>query len=241
MIEHGADVMKEDNDGSTPLHNAASNGHTELCKVLIEHGADVMKEDNDGNTPLHNAASKGHTELCKVLIEHGADVMKEDNDGYTPLHNAASNGHTELCKVLIEHGADVMKEDKNGSTPLHLMAKNKDFKTIEEILPHLNFSQICGNWNPLLLYRVYHSNWYPLLGEHLSRLEVDSRLPMQKMNGIFLSFYFSLLNSPKKTKTKNKEKLSKRRQEMDMKTLFQKMMPRLSQLIKISMIKLWKG
>ena len=36
--------------GETPLHWAASDGHTETVAVLIRHGAHLTVKNNDGNT-----------------------------------------------------------------------------------------------------------------------------------------------------------------------------------------------
>jgi ankyrin repeat protein len=34
-------VNEKDNRGMTPLHNAASHGYVEICKLLLNNGADV--------------------------------------------------------------------------------------------------------------------------------------------------------------------------------------------------------
>ncbi len=45
-------------NGSTPLHNAASNGHHEAAEALALH-CDCDIQNSNGNTALHVAASKG--------------------------------------------------------------------------------------------------------------------------------------------------------------------------------------
>lgn len=52
--------------GASPLHWAATSGHTNICKLLPEHGADVNAADRFGNPPLHKAAANGHTNCCKL-------------------------------------------------------------------------------------------------------------------------------------------------------------------------------
>ena len=85
-------------DGSTPLHEAASEGHTDVVIALIAAGADVNAQNERGYTPLHWAADRGHTETVRALIDSGADVNLADNSGWTPLHPAASSGHTETVE-----------------------------------------------------------------------------------------------------------------------------------------------
>lgn len=59
LIENGANVSASSQDGWTPLHNAANNGHLSILKKLIEKGADVNVKKDDGYIALHNAAQKG--------------------------------------------------------------------------------------------------------------------------------------------------------------------------------------
>ena len=57
LIEHGADVAKQDKAHSTPLHLASSKGSTETVRLLLQHGADVATQDENNRTPLHMASS----------------------------------------------------------------------------------------------------------------------------------------------------------------------------------------
>jgi len=64
------DPNVKDNEGATPLHNAAWRGHLDVVKLLLEHGADPNVKDNAGNTPLHNAARRGRLDVVKLLLEY---------------------------------------------------------------------------------------------------------------------------------------------------------------------------
>jgi ankyrin repeat protein len=41
LVEHGADVQSEDNDGLTSLHMAVLKEHVDLARFLVDHGADT--------------------------------------------------------------------------------------------------------------------------------------------------------------------------------------------------------
>ena len=82
LIEAGADVNAQENDGSTALMWASLEGHAGITRLLIEAGADVNAQDNYGYIALIYTSRKGHTEVVKLLIEEGADVNAKDNDVY---------------------------------------------------------------------------------------------------------------------------------------------------------------
>ncbi|WP_341819973.1 ankyrin repeat domain-containing protein [Wolbachia endosymbiont (group A) of Cydia strobilella] len=48
LLNKGASVETEDNDGNTPLHFAASKGHFVIVEALLEKGATVEVKNNEG-------------------------------------------------------------------------------------------------------------------------------------------------------------------------------------------------
>lgn len=63
MLEHKASALCRDAQGSTPLHYAASRGHTEILASLVQAAITTDPQDklldNKQYTPLHWAAYKG--------------------------------------------------------------------------------------------------------------------------------------------------------------------------------------
>lgn len=84
----------------TPLHIAASYGHTPSAELLIEHGADVNGQDHHGHTPLHTAASDGQAEMASLLLSHGADPTARDRKGRTALDLALKANQEDVISVL---------------------------------------------------------------------------------------------------------------------------------------------
>lgn len=110
---------KTDNDGKTPLHDAASAGQTKTALALVNAGADINAKDNYDQTPLNLAVAGGYTEIALILLGAGADVGARDDNGSTPLHIATRNGQTATTLALVKVGADVGAKNNDGWTPLH--------------------------------------------------------------------------------------------------------------------------
>ena len=54
---------------TTPLWEAASNGHIRIVRFLVERGANVNAFDAEGNTPLYVALSReAHMQLFMLSL-----------------------------------------------------------------------------------------------------------------------------------------------------------------------------
>ena len=51
LLNAGADVMVQDDDGNTPLYYAANFGKGENIQTLLAAGADAKVKDHSGKTP----------------------------------------------------------------------------------------------------------------------------------------------------------------------------------------------
>ena len=120
LLEHGASITSQTNDGRTPLHLASQYGNEDVVRLLLERGTDVAARSNDGSTPLHLASRRGYEGVSSLLLEYGADLTAQTNDGSTPLHLASHCGYDGIAFLLLAYGADVTTRTNDGSTPLHL-------------------------------------------------------------------------------------------------------------------------
>lgn len=57
--------FRPNNDGITPVHQAASEGHVQCLKLLIEIGAKIDGQDIRGHTPLDLAKLWGHKKCAR--------------------------------------------------------------------------------------------------------------------------------------------------------------------------------
>ena len=119
LIDAGADLDAQGDNGETPLITAIIEGHVLVASLLIDRGASIQARNKGGFTPLHAAAYANAVEIAEKLLSRGADVKDQMNKaGVTPLSVASEEGHPGLVKVLIDHGADLEAGERNGYTPL---------------------------------------------------------------------------------------------------------------------------
>ncbi len=85
LLEHGADVAVQNEDGSTPLHRASRRGRVEVVHVLLQHGADPRAQDKNKSTPLHQASSGGHVDCARVLLEQRVDADSPGQERVDPV------------------------------------------------------------------------------------------------------------------------------------------------------------
>ena len=93
-------------DGRTlsALHYAASEGHTDVVRVLLDRGADSRVSALGGMTPLFLAAAGGHAAVAEALVKRGADANARSP--WNPVRVAAGEGHLEVVRTLLSLGAD---------------------------------------------------------------------------------------------------------------------------------------
>jgi len=84
LIEAGANKdLRRTEDGSTPLHVAAEEGHLDLVRLLIESGADSEITTDNLTTALLLASGQGHAEVVTFLAD---EIGKVKTASQNQLH-----------------------------------------------------------------------------------------------------------------------------------------------------------
>jgi hypothetical protein len=107
LVSRGADVNARGGiAGATPLHDAASEGHTRTIKYLLSVGA-VMETYEPHVNPLFAAVHGGHKDVVRLLLDRGIDATIRYTGERMKDTDAAAFarlwGWTEIAEIIEAH------------------------------------------------------------------------------------------------------------------------------------------
>ena len=141
LLNRGADLNFQADDGTTPLISALHNQYVEIVKLLLKRGANpnirIPDTDDDppspwtiGDTPLIITIKEGHptrgVEIVKLLLKYGANPNIQNIGNQTALmlviwnreprtHIWTNAERVEIVKLLLKHGANPNLKDMDYS------------------------------------------------------------------------------------------------------------------------------
>ncbi|XP_033636927.1 inversin-like [Asterias rubens] len=113
-------VGMKDEDGRTPVHNAAECDYLEVLKILVKSLEKPQKSEQGTESK-----KDGHQSEENVL-----DIR--DNDNHTSLYLAASREYKQCCEVLLERGSSVDEETRPYLITMGLIEEPKEEVQEEE-------------------------------------------------------------------------------------------------------------
>ncbi|XP_068433133.1 NF-kappa-B inhibitor epsilon [Clinocottus analis] len=133
LVDKGASLELQDQEGNTALHVSCQHGQTECATEMTREVspsklAPVLETQNwRGLACLHLATLNRQHQIMKLLVKKGGDLnIQEGTSGKTALHLAAEQHDITSVKLLLSKGANVDAAMFNGCTPLHLAVGRQD-------------------------------------------------------------------------------------------------------------------
>ncbi|WP_303674343.1 ankyrin repeat domain-containing protein [Vampirovibrio chlorellavorus] len=146
LLDSGADSLRPNPQGITPIVLAVANGNVPMVRLLLEKGAPLSSYHQ--NMPLtHLAVHTDNVEMLKALQAAGTDVNTRDALKRTPLHIAAEQDSTEATRWLLANGAELEARDEAGYSPLHraaLQGNEAAFTVLQQAGADLNTRNALG-------------------------------------------------------------------------------------------------
>lgn len=116
LVEHGqVSVNAKDHLGSTPLVNAAREGHYDIVQWLLEQGADPTFQRDSRLNVLEAAAMAGIPDILKLLLNDRQSMEGGVCLSSAILQHVAVSGKVEMVKFILQRGGRPIDDAKNGT------------------------------------------------------------------------------------------------------------------------------
>ena len=165
LIENGATVDLQDENGRTALYSAARQGNVPMLRLLLDCGADIHHKDAQGRTALSHAAGSGNDAAFDLLLSKGARIEDVDKLGHAAiwygntsfvarqltkgaridctvkdarllLDRLIKDDQQQAIPALLQQGLDCNFENEDGKSPLDVAEEYNRTATVRTLLLH---------------------------------------------------------------------------------------------------------
>lgn len=108
LLDSGATVNHQDEQGETPIHLAVRLGKAKSLEALLQGSPGEppnleIQENVFQWTPIFYACKEGNLQAVDLLLAAGAQAAVPDPSGWTAQEHAALRGHLHVARRLSEH------------------------------------------------------------------------------------------------------------------------------------------
>ncbi|XP_048244163.1 uncharacterized protein LOC124111237 [Haliotis rufescens] len=132
------DSMEENDEGKTPLMEAAQAGSNDCYQILKSMSKKNIR-DKSGNAIVHYASSGGNIAVVQDIVS-SSNINIRRQYGRTPVMTAAAAGHQRLFDLLVSKKADLTLVDNHGESFLHLACIGGNKAIVQHVLSPSNIN-----------------------------------------------------------------------------------------------------
>ncbi len=137
LIDKGADVNARDEEGASPLDDAAWFGSLDTVAILLAHGARLNEtEPKTGATPINEAAYKGRARLVQYMLQFNPDLGIRDKQGRRALENAIRMGKEDSALLLLAAEEKDHEPPQFFETAMEAAVRKDESALVEALLRH---------------------------------------------------------------------------------------------------------
>ena len=108
LVNHGAEVNAQDDNGYTALMYASQAGFIQIMRILLDNGAAIDIQNRERVAALSIASAQGNNPMVHSLLDRGASTSSPN--GSRALDVACSLERYEAVQILLNGGVDVDAE-----------------------------------------------------------------------------------------------------------------------------------
>lgn len=131
LLNAGANVNVEDDNGATPLLLAVRASKLAVARRLLQSNASLARPRKARLGLLHEASTP---EMAQLLLDAGVAIDEPDVSGATALHHQAKAGRLAMVDFLLRNGAQVHAQDERGRTALFAVGGKGDAQGVTQRL-----------------------------------------------------------------------------------------------------------
>lgn len=136
LLDFGANIESQDEDGWRPIHFAADQDRTALARRLLNLGCASEPVTHEGATPLFIAMDSNYIDMVDLLWTHTQGrTLQLSHSGATYGHLAAKRGRLDLIHQLLKLDRNVFEQtDIDGDNALMVAAYCGQSKVVDLLL-----------------------------------------------------------------------------------------------------------
>ncbi|KAJ5889943.1 hypothetical protein N7504_010753 [Penicillium tannophilum] len=173
LLDRGADVTAQDNDGRTILHRIkgldSKTDASKILKALLNKAPSLIHlADRAGDTALHYALRQQRSTVISPSFTTADPPFFYGRDPFVPF--------TDYPELLLDHGANPLQPDQTGDTALHHLAKSLHYQGFKDLFQRFLNAGVDINArnkkgiSPLFYYveGAVQEDWIPRGGDNSS-------------------------------------------------------------------------